>query len=73
MTESSPFTTLTAGYAASKPPRKAPLPFRTDDRLEQLIKDVVEGKVTPTPEVRMAMGFYTSAKDAARAAGKEST
>ncbi len=65
---------MAAGYASSsRPPRKALLPFRIDDRLERLIEETAAGRITPTPELRMAVGHYKIAKDAARATRKEST
>jgi hypothetical protein len=62
--------TMSRGYDVVKPSRKPLVPFRTDAVLERLIEDVAEGRITPTPETRMSLGFYQSAKAAARAAGK---
>ncbi len=66
-----PFVTLSRGYAASsRAPRKSLLPFAPDECIEQLITDVAEGKVTPTPELRMQIGYYQRAKAAHLASGK---
>ncbi len=58
----SPFMTLSAGYANSRPLRKGPPPFQIDDRLERLIADVAEGKHPVTPAIRMQIGYYELAK-----------
>jgi hypothetical protein len=46
------------------------VPFRTDAQLEQILVDAAKGKATLTPEARMALGFYASAKAAHLASGK---
>ncbi len=47
--------------------------FVDDASLERFIEEAAEGKHPVTPALRMRIGYYKIAKDAARAAGKEST
>ena len=51
---------MAAGYNTPRKPKHST--FTPNPTMEQLIRDVAAGKITPSPESRMAMGYYQSDK-----------
>lgn len=45
--------------------------FVPNPDLERITQEVAAGTITPTPTLRMELGYYQSAKDAARAAERK--
>lgn len=62
---------MTTETPEQKRTRKQAGAFTPNPDLEHAGKLIDEGKITPSPETRMAVGFYRSAKAAAERLEKE--